>query len=76
MGVEGEGAGDQRVEARLHRLTRRSGEIYARHGAEFRADEDRRAPLGVALHEAAFRRHIFAGPGVSAVKRIESRFSL
>ena len=64
--VEGEGAGDQGVEARVHRLARRGDKVDAREGAELGADEDRRAPLRLAFHEAALGADIFAGPGLRA----------
>ena len=47
--VEGEGAGDQHVEARLRCLARGGGEVDAGDGAEFRADEDRGAALASRL---------------------------
>ncbi len=63
MRIEGEGAGDEGVEARVHRFARRGDQVDARERAEFGTDEDRGAPLRLALHEAPLRPDIFAGPG-------------
>ena len=62
--VEGEGAGDQHVEARLGRLARGGDEIDAGERAELRADQDGGAALSavLALHEDAFGADVLARP--------------
>ena len=58
MGVEVEGAGDQHVEAGVHRLARGGDEVLPADRAVFRADEDRGPALGavLAFDEGAARR--------------------
>ena len=63
VGLVVEGAGDQHVEAGIAGLASGSNEIGALHGAELRADEDRRALLGLTLHVAAFGADEIARPG-------------
>jgi hypothetical protein len=62
--VEGKRAGDESIEACVHRLARGGDEIDARERAEFRADENGGSPLRLALHEPPFGPDIFAGPRV------------
>jgi len=76
MGVEIEGAGNQRVEARVGGFARSGDEIDAPQRAEFGSDKDRRAPLLLAFHETPFSADIFPGQPASDVKWIVSRFWL
>ena len=70
MGVEVEGAGDQHVEAGVHRLAGRRDEVLPADGAVFRADQDRGPPLGtvLALDEGAARADEVARPGRQALE--------
>ncbi len=66
VGVIGEGAGDQDVEAGIAGLPRRGHQVGAGDGAEFGADQDAGAALLVALHEAALGTDKVAGPALEA----------
>jgi hypothetical protein len=68
MGIEIEGAGDQHVEAGFVGLARRGGQVGARHGAVFRADQDRGAAHLVAFLEAALGADPLTGPRRHAVE--------
>ena len=70
MGVEVEGAGDQHVEAGVHRLARGGDDVLPADSAVFRADEDRGAALGavLAFDERAARADEGARPGRQALE--------
>ena len=66
VGVVGEGARDQQVEAGVPGLARRGHEVRPRHGAELRADQDAGAALLVALQEPALGAEELAAPAGEA----------
>ena len=63
MRVVVKGAGDEHVEVGVAAFARSFDKIGARHGAEFRSDEDAGAPFGFAFEVAALGANVTAGPG-------------
>src|ERR1700722_10521112 len=62
MRLEIEAAGDQRVEARVQRFARGSGQVGAAPRTEFRADKDCGAFFALAFHEPTFGCDPCSGP--------------
>jgi hypothetical protein len=66
MGVIVERAGDQHVEARFGGFAGGQNQVHAGERAEFRADQDSGAALGLAFQEASLGADVVAGPGLQA----------
>jgi hypothetical protein len=67
--IEGEGAGDQRVEAGIVGLARGGGEIAARERAVLGADQDACSALGLPFQKVALGADVLARP---AGERVEA----